>query len=147
STPKPIRLIRKMLQISTANQADDIIFDFFAGSAATADAIIEQNKEDKGNRKFIMVQMPEPCDEDSEAHKAGYKTIDDIGKERIRRVIKKIGKEKKEKPDLFAEGTLDLGFKVFKLSPSSFKIWRGAEIDNEEKLAQQLDAFTYPVRP
>jgi adenine-specific DNA-methyltransferase len=91
--------------------------------------------------------MPEPCDENSEAYKAGYKTIADIAKERIRRVIQKIEKEKAEKPDLFAEGKLDLGFKVFKLSSSSFKIWRGAEIDSEEKLVEQLDAFTNPIKP
>ncbi len=91
--------------------------------------------------------MPEPCDENSEAYKAGYKTIADIAKERIRRVIQKIEKEKAEKPDLFDEGKLDLGFKVFKLSSSSFKIWRSSEIDNAEKLVEQLDAFTNPIRP
>ena len=93
------------------------------------------------------MQLPEPCDENTEAYKAGYKTIADIGKERIRRVIQKIEKEKAEKPDLFAEGKLDLGFKVFKLSSSNFKIWRGAEIDSEEKLIEQLDAFTDPSKP
>ena len=91
--------------------------------------------------------MPELCDENSEAFKAGYKTIADIGKERIRRVIRKIEKEKAEKPDLVAECKLDLRFKTFQLSLSSFKIWRGAEINSEEKLVQQLDAFTNPVRP
>ena len=90
--------------------------------------------------------MPEPCDENSEAYKAGYKTIADIGKERICRVIHKIEKEKAEKPDLFAESKLDLGFKVFKLASSSFKIWRGAEIDSEEKLVKQLDVFTNPIK-
>ena len=69
---------------------NDIILDFFAGSGTTAQAVLELNKEDGGNRKFILVQMPEPCDEDSEAFKAGYKTIADIGKERIRRVIRKL---------------------------------------------------------
>ena len=147
STPKPIRLIRKMLQISTLPQSEDIIIDFFGGSAATADAVIEQNKKDKGNRRFILVQLSEPCSEASEAFKVGYKTIADIGKERIRRVIQKIEKEISEKPDLFDKGKLDLGFKVFKLSPSSFKIWRGSEIDSEEKLVEQLDAFTNPIKP
>ena len=117
--------------------------------------------------------MPEPCDESSEAFKAGYKTIADIAKERIRRVIGKTEKspltplfqrgeqenmtyEKGEaiSPTLakggeggFDDNKLDLGFKVFKLSSSSFKIWRGSEIDSEEKLAQQLDAFTDPIKP
>jgi adenine-specific DNA-methyltransferase len=143
--PKPSALIKELL--SQGLEDGDIILDFFGGSAPTAQAVMELNKEDNGNRKFILVQMPEQCDENSEAYKAGYKTIADIAKERIRRVIQKIEKEKAEKPDLFESGKLDLGFKVFKLSPSNFKIWRGSEIDSEEKLVQQLNAFTNPIRP
>ncbi|MFZ3136146.1 MAG: DNA methyltransferase, partial [Thermodesulfovibrionales bacterium] len=143
--PKPSKLIKQLLKLST--ETNGIILDFFSGSGTTAQAVMELNKEDGGNRKFILVQMPEPCDENSEAYKAGYKTIADIAKERIRRVIQKIEKEKAEKPDLFDKSKLDLGFKVFKLSSSSFKIWRGSEIDSEEKLTQQLDAFTNPIRP
>jgi adenine-specific DNA-methyltransferase len=143
--PKPSALIKELL--SQGLEDGDIILDFFGGSAPTAQAVMELNKEDGGNRKFVLVQMPEPCDENSEAYKAGCKTIADIAKERIRRVIQRIEKEKAEKPDLFAKGKLDLGFKVFKLSSSSFKIWRGSEIDSEEKLVQQLDAFTNPIKP
>ncbi len=143
--PKPSSLLKEL--VSQGSDDGDIVLDFFAGSAPLAHAVLELNKEDGGNRTFILVQLPEQCDEDSEAYKAGYKTIADIAKERIRRVIQKIEKEKAEKPDLFAEGKLDLGFKVFKLSSSSFKIWRGSEIDSEEKLTQQLDAFTNPIRP
>ncbi len=142
--PKPSSLLKELI-IQGAN-GGDIILDFFSGSAPLAQAVLELNKEDGGNRKFIMVQLPEPCDENSEAYKAGYKTIADIAKERIRRVIQKIEMEKEEKPDLFDEGKSDLGFKVFKLSPSNFKIWKGSEIDSEEKLAEQLDAFTDPAR-
>ncbi|MBI5047475.1 MAG: site-specific DNA-methyltransferase [Deltaproteobacteria bacterium] len=142
--PKNPEVIKNFL--IGATDEEDIILDFFAGSGTTAQAVLELNKKDGGNRKFILVQMPELCDENSEAFKAGYKTIADIGKERIRRVIKKTEKEKKEKPDLFADGKLDLGFKVFRLSPSSFKIWRSQEI-TEENLEQQLDAFTNPARP
>ncbi len=100
------------------------------------------------------MQLPEPCDENSEAYKAGYKTIADISRERIRRVIKKIeaeqAEERKKKSEQFdfgdkEEKNFELGFKSFKLSPSNFKIWRGSEI-NEENLVQQLDAFTNPVR-
>ncbi len=142
-TVKPKELIKYLInQIIDTN---NIILDFFAGSATTAHALIEQNKEDGGNRKFILVQLPEPCDEESEAYKAGYKTIADISKERIRRVIQKIQKEKEDKPDLFEKSELDLGFKVFKLSSSNFKIWRGSEI-NENNLEEQLDAFTNPVK-
>jgi len=148
STPKPIKLIRKMLQISTAKESNDFIVDFFAGSAATAEAVIEQNKDDGGNRKFILVQLPELCEAESEAFKVDYKTIADISKERIGRAIKKIEKEIKGNKNLLngeENKNLDLGFKVFKLSPSNFKIWRGNEI-TEENLVQQLDAFTNPVR-
>lgn len=150
---KPLSLVKEL--ISQVANGNDIILDFFAGSATTAQAILELNKEDGGNRKFILVQLPELCDDNSEASKAGYKTIADISKERIRRVIKKIeteqAEEKKKKEgkidfgDKAESKPLDLGFKAFKLSPSNFKIWRGNEI-NEENLIQQLDAFTNPVR-
>jgi adenine-specific DNA-methyltransferase len=143
--PKPIELIKRFLYFFT--DVNSIILDFFAGSGTTGQAVLELNKEDGGNRKFILVQMPEQCDENSESFKAGYKTIADIAKERIRRVIQKIEKEKAEKPNLFEEGKLDLGFKVFKLASSNFKIWRSSEIDSAEKLVEQLDAFTDPIRP
>ena len=140
--PKPTRLIKKLILQSLSK--NDIVLDFFAGSGTTAQAVLELNKEDGGNRKFILVQLPELTDENSEAYKAGFKTIADISKERIRKVIKKIEKEKAEKPDMFDERKLDLGFKVFKLSSSNFKIWRGNEI-TEENLVQQLEVFTNPV--
>lgn len=163
--PKPIQLIKRFLYFFT--DVNSIILDFFSGSATTAQAVLEQNKEDGGKRKFILVQLPEKCDEGSEAYKAGYKTIADIGKERIRRVIKRLNHDSsdskitmiqdKEQQKLFAEEknqgnqinhinqSSDNGFKVFKLAPSNFKIWRGDEI-TEENLETQLDAFTNPVR-
>lgn len=133
--------------------------DFFAGSGTTAQAVLELNKEDDGNRKFFLVQLPELTDESTEAFKAGYKTIADISKERIRRVIKKIeaGKAEEKKKQ---EGKLNFenhgnqdnqtnqgsdGFKAFKLSTSNFKIWRSEEI-TENNLSTQLDAFTNPVK-
>ena len=151
--PKPVSLIKQILNLSI--QDDDIALDFFSGSATMAQALMELNKEDGGNRKFILVQLPEKCNEDSEAFKAGYKTIAEIGKERIRRVIKNIQKEteeinrKKEGELQFTRNdshfTIDLGFKVFKLSSSNFKIWRGNEI-TEDNLEIQLDSFVNPVR-
>jgi adenine-specific DNA-methyltransferase len=143
SYSKPLSLIKKLVSQTTNN--NDIILDFFGGSGTTAQAIIELNKEDKGKRTFIMVQLPELCEENSEAYKTGFKTIADIGKERIRRVIKKIERERAEKPDLFDDRKLDLGFKVFKLSSSNFKIWRGNEI-TEENLETQLQFFIDPVK-
>jgi adenine-specific DNA-methyltransferase len=142
--PKPTVLVKYLVGISRTKR-EDIILDFFAGSCTTAHAVLELNKEDGGNRKFIMVQLPEKCDETSEAFKAGYKTIADIGKERIRRVIKKIKAEEKSKLDVDGTvGTQDLGFKVFKLQKSNFKIWR-SDVNNEEELVTQLEKFTDPV--
>ncbi|MBL7127621.1 MAG: site-specific DNA-methyltransferase [Ignavibacteria bacterium] len=142
--PKPISVIKVLIQQGSTK--DDIILDFFSGSSTTAHALYEINKEDGGNRKFILVQLPERISEDSEAFKAGYKTIADIGKERIRRVIKKINDEKKNKPKLFKDKELDLGFKVFKLKHSNFKLWRGDVIENEEELAEQVKVFENPVK-
>lgn len=107
---KPSKLIKYILNI-IGTKEDDIIVDFFAGSGTTAQAVMELNKEDGGNRKFILVQIPEKTDESSEAYKAGYKKISDICIERVKRVSNKLKEEK-------AEG--DLGFKVFTLSPSYF---------------------------
>lgn len=143
SFPKPSSLIQHFLK--SIHESDYTVLDFFAGSGSTAQAVLSLNKEDGGNRKFILVQLPELCDEKSEAFKAGYKTISEVSRERIRRVISKIQDEQKNKPNIFENTNQDLGFKSFKLSPSNFKIWRGSEI-NEENLVQQLDAFTNPVR-
>jgi adenine-specific DNA-methyltransferase len=147
-TIKPIELVSNLLKFSTRN--DDTILDFFAGSATTAQAVLELNKEDGGHRKFILVQLPELCDETSEACKSGYKTIADISRERIRCVIRKIESERKEeraKNNIFKEeSSPDLGFKSFKLSPSNFKVWRGEEV-TEENLTHQMEAFIDPVKP
>jgi adenine-specific DNA-methyltransferase len=129
-TPKPVRLIKKMLVLST--NKEDIILDFFAGSGTTAQAVMEQNSEDDGDRKWICVQLPEKCDEKSEAFKAGYKNIAEIAKERIRLAGKKIFKENEKK--------VDLGFKSFKLDKSNFKIWQGKFKDGKSLLSA-LDDF------
>lgn len=112
--PKPIILINKFIKLATKD--DSIILDFFSGSATTAHAVMQLNAEDGGNRKFIMVQLPEKCDEKSEAYKAGYKNICEIGKERIRRAGKKIKEENSEKAK-----DLDIGFRVLKLDSSNMK--------------------------
>ena len=113
--PKPIRLLSRILQIANLNK-DAIILDFFSGSATTAHAVMKLNAEDGGNRKFIMVQLPEKTDEKSEAYKAGYKNICEIAKERIRRAGKKIKKE----VGLSAQN-LDTGFRVLKLDSSNME--------------------------
>jgi len=143
--PKPSSLIRSFVEQSTQPNDNEMILDFFAGSATTAHAVLALNKEDNGNRKFIMVQFPEKCDENSEAYKAGYKTIAEIGKERIRRVIRKIKTEQEGTLDFGGnEGKQDLGFKVFKLRESNFKIWR-SKIENEEELVGQLQQHLEPL--
>ena len=142
--PKPIRLLKKILQVANITK-NDIVIDFFSGSGSTAHAVLDLNKEDGWNRKFIMVQLPEKCDEKSEAFKAGYETIAEIGKERIRRVINKIKEDKQTKLDVDgATGKQDLGFKVFKLQKSNFKIWR-SDVKTEEELYTQLTLHTDPV--
>jgi adenine-specific DNA-methyltransferase len=141
--PKPSSLIKRMLKISTSEE-DAIILDFFSGTCPTAHAVLDLNKEDGGNRKFICVQLPEKCDENSEAFKAGYKTISEIGKERIRRVIKKIQEEQDGKLDLDGNGDRDLGFKVFKLKESNFKIWR-SNVETEEELITQMKRHLEPL--
>ena len=113
--PKPIRLLNRILTIANVKK-DEFILDFFSGSATTAHAVMQLNAEDGGKRKFIMVQLPEVCAENSEAYKAGYKNICEIGKERIRRAGKKI---KEENP--LTTQDLDIGFRVLKCDSSNME--------------------------
>ena len=112
---KPLKLLRRILK-SVDN--DSLVLDFFSGSATTAHAVMQLNAEDGGNRKFIMVQLPEETDEKSEAYKAGYKNICEIGKERIRRAVKKILEDNKDKEGI---ENLDIGFRVLKTDTSNMK--------------------------
>lgn len=141
-SPKSVDVLKDAISMTQDKNA--IILDFFAGSATTAHAVFDINKEgDK--RKFILVQLPEKCDENSEAHKAGYETIAEIGKDRIRCLIKKIKTEQQNKQDIEGNaGKQDLGFKVFKLQQSNFKIWR-SDVKTEEELYTQLTLHTDPV--
>ena len=128
-SPKPKELIEKMMRLSTFSQDSDTILDFFSGSSTTAHAVMQLNAEDGGNRKFIMVQLPEPCAEGTEAAKAGYKNICEIGKERIRRAGEKIKAEIEERNAQLKIGeepkqVPDIGFKVFKLDSSNLKQWQ-----------------------
>jgi len=138
--PKPTKLIKTLVQLATTE--DCIILDFFAGSGTTAQAVIEQNIYDNGHRKFILVQLPEKTKEESEAYKNNYKTIADIAKERIRRVITKLEREEKSK---LISKNFDLGFKVFKLEKSNYKIWENYEGKDIKELTKQLDLFKSPL--
>lgn len=129
---KPTVLLKTLIQYSST--ADDIVMDFFSGSATTAHAVMQLNAEDGGNRKFIMVQLPEPCDEKSEAYKAGYQNICEIGKERIRRAGEKI---KADSPLTTAD--LDVGFRVLKLADSNMKdVYYAADELDQQTLADMV---------
>jgi len=130
---KPIRLLNKILKISNLSN-DSLVLDFFAGSGTTAHAVMGLNIEDGGKRKCISVQLPEPTDEKSEAYKAGFKTIAEITKERIRRAGELIKKENKDKEGI---ENLDTGFRVFKLDSSNILAW-DTSVDEFEG---QLDMF------
>jgi adenine-specific DNA-methyltransferase len=134
SGKKPIILFKKLFEILKWEKSD-IVLDFFAGSASTAHAIMQQNLEDEYYRKFIMVQIPELCDEKSEAYKQGFKTIADISKERIRRAGKKI----KEEAGLIGE-KLDIGFRVLKVDTSNMKdVYYTPDAVSQETLAGLID--------
>lgn len=114
--PKPVNMLKELIKNVTSK--NDLILDFFAGSSSTAHAILQLNAEDSGNRKFIMVQLPEKIDEESEAFKAGFKTISEISKERIRRAGKKIVEDNKDKE---GKENLDIGFRVLKIDSTNMK--------------------------
>lgn len=130
--PKPTKLLTKLIS-SYRNMNESIVLDFFSGSATTAHAVMKLNSIDKQNRKFIMVQLPEPCDEKSEAFKAGYKNICEIGKERIRRSAKKIAEEN-------PNAKFDGGFRVFKVADSNMKDVYYAPADYNQSLLDKLES-------
>ena len=135
-TPKPVDLINRMLKMISFGDKQAIILDFFSGSATTAHAVMQLNAEDGGNRKFIMVQLPEKTDEKSEAYKAGYKNICEIGKERIRKAGKKIQEENPGKK-------LDIGFRVFKVDDTNMK---DVYYSPHEFKQDQLDLFESNIK-
>jgi adenine-specific DNA-methyltransferase len=137
-TAKPVKLVRRMLELFTAQ--DSLILDFFAGSCTTAQAVLELNREEGGNRRFIMVQLPEPTDHQQ------FPTIADIGKERIRRVIERLKEESNGKLDLRdRESPEDLGFRVFKLAASNYKQWTREGINDAQSYIAQMEMFLNPL--
>jgi adenine-specific DNA-methyltransferase len=145
-TPKPSRLIRRMLEIGTSSDTEDTVFDFFGGSCSTAQAVLEQNRTDGGNRCFVIVQLPEPTPKTSAARTAGFKSIAEVSKERIRRVVAKMSKKTEgELPLKNEEMPEDLGFSVFKLTPSAFKPWPGADPSRPDEYARTMELFADPL--
>lgn len=136
--PKPTYLLRKVIE--GAADENDLVLDFFAGSGTTAHALLDLNEQDGGNRKFILVQLPEPTE-----HK-DYPTIADITKERVRRVIKKLNEEDSGKLDLEGAKAQDRGFKVFKLAESNLKPWNADVPHDAPLLEKQLDLHVDHIR-
>lgn len=146
--PKPTEIIKQL--ISQVTKENDVVLDFFSGSATTAHAVMQLNAEDGGNRQFILVQLPEICDEKSEAYKAGYKNICEIGKERIRRAGKKLTETKNGQLSMDGENApLDIGFKVFKLDSSNMKLWDTTPIDeaNADELTERMNQMVRRIKP
>jgi adenine-specific DNA-methyltransferase len=140
-TPKPIKFINEVIRLSSSGKHNDIILDFFSGSATTAHAVMQLNAEDGGKRQFIMVQLPEVCDPKSEAFKAGYKTITEIGKERIRRAGQKIKADNADKENI---NQLDIGFRTLKIDTSNMAdvFYAPDALKNES-----LDMFVNNIKP
>ena len=167
--PKPVEVIKQLIEQVT--EPNDIVFDFFSGSATTAHAVMQLNAEDGGNRRFILVQLPEVCDEKSEAAKAGYANICEIGKERIHRAGKKLMQQvtsgvgnikgegygcgmptTKSEWETAIKEIVDVGFRVFKLDSSNLKTWDAAPIDPQAEdvigeLANRMNAMIHRVKP
>lgn len=142
SGPKPQRLMQRLLTLANL-KTDSVVLDFFSGSASTAHAVLSKNAEDGGHRKFIMVQLPEKCDEKSEAYKAGYKNICEIGKERIRRAGEKILKEQLANNNSTLNSPnskLDIGFRVLKLDSTNMKDVYYAPCDYDQDFLHQLES-------
>lgn len=131
-TPKPVGLIERCLRIATEANNEDIVLDFFAGSSTTAHAVMQLNAEEKANRKFIMVQMPEPCTEKSEALKAGFKTISEVSRERIRLAGRSI---------LDVNNETDVGFKSYKLDSSNIRQWEPSFDNLSDILEHSVDSI------
>ncbi|WP_136526316.1 site-specific DNA-methyltransferase [Geomonas ferrireducens] len=137
-TPKPTKLLKKICEL--VEDRDAVILDFFAGSGTTGHAVLDLNKQDGGNRKFILVQLPEPTERED------YPTIAEITKERLRRVIKKLNDEDAGKLDLAGATKQDRGFRVFKLSESNFTTWNTSMPHDAGVLEQQLQLHIEHIR-
>lgn len=133
SFPKSVELIRRFVAVAT--DTDSIVMDFFSGSATTAHAVFEQSSQDQGNRRFILVQLPEMCDEESTAFKSGYTSIAEISKERIRRAGAKIRDK-----SAITSPNLDVGFRVLKIDTSNMnEVYYAPDLASQDLLAAQVD--------
>jgi adenine-specific DNA-methyltransferase len=149
--PKDHEEICRMLKYVLAASTNEICLDFFAGSGTMAEAVLQLNKERNVNHKFVLVQLPEPCNPKEKSGKAalntGLRTIAEITKERVRRVINKINDEEAGKLDLDGTAKQDRGFRVFKLSESNFKPWNANVPHDSQTLEHQLELHIDHIRP
>lgn len=134
--PKPVGLLVELLKLGTDESG--IVLDFFAGSGSTAHAVMELNRQDGGHRKYVLAQLPEPCAADSEAAKLGFKTIADLTKERIRRVVKKLAAAESEMLAAAGSSAHDRGFRVFVLDQSNLQTWDAAAPKDGKALEEQM---------
>lgn len=151
-TPKPTRLVRRMLEISTDGDCDHIVIDFFAGSCTTGHAVLAQNRHDGGSRRFVAVQVPEAIDESTPAGnvaaRLGLATVADVGMERVRRAIAKLDTDSQGRLDFEDRAKPeDLGFRVYKLDKSNYRNWTGAEDNDPANLVKQMELFKNPLLP
>lgn len=142
--PKPSELIRRLVEQGAGR--DDIVLDFFAGSATTAHAVFLQNRADGGRRQCICVQLPEPTSEQSEVRRQGFNSIAQIAKERMRRIMKHLETIAAQELD-FESQPQDMGFRVFKLAESHYNRWHGTEHLDADDLQEQMEMFTDPLVP
>jgi len=141
-TVKPSRLIQRIVQLATSPTEPDLVLDFFAGSASTAHGVLRQNRADGGNRRYLMVQLPELLPEPE----TRLRTIADIAKERLRHVAAVFAAEREGRLDLDTrDAPEDLGFRVFKLAPSNYKVWTGVGADEPEAYVRQIELHTDPL--
>jgi adenine-specific DNA-methyltransferase len=147
SFPKPTGLIKPLLSLGTDPRGEDeIVMDFFAGAATTADAVLQMNNDDGGSRRFLLVQLPEPTAQDSAAYKKGFKNLAEIGAERVRLVSQRLRKDKQGKLKLSgANDAKDFGFRFYRLGESNYKPWTGVENADADQYATQLEAFADPL--
>ena len=145
-TPKPTRLLRRIIEVSTVPGSGDVVLDFFAGSGTTAHAMLKANAEDGGNRRFILVQLPESTPEESEARRAGFTSISRVCEERVRRVIKQLMAGRGSESEGGQSMSLDMGFRIYKLSESNFKVWDSARPEHPDALQRRLTDHVHHVR-
>lgn len=153
--PKPLELVRKCIRVCTESESEELVLDFFAGSGTTGHAVLDVNKQDGGNRRFVLVQLPEPFDPGNKDQMAAASFCDSIGRprniaeitsERVRRVIQKLNEEDADKLDLDDGKKQDRGFRVFKLAESNFRTWEADQAKDVEGLARQLDLHMDHIR-